>query len=333
MLAALSTPTLIDTFTPRFGLKGPHRQTIASYLLSRANHLPAQETFCASSGSDTRLLCYANWQDVPDHHLTVVLVHGLGGSVDSQYMVGTANKAFAAGMNVVRMNMRNCGGTEKLTPTLYNSGLYQDVQAVVEHLIATRRQPTLALIGFSMGANLVLNLLGRWGSCPPGQVCAAAVVSPLVDLAPSAAALHELPNRLYEKYFLRKLGRLFQYKAALFPDSFDVQRLKGISSLREFDDLITAPYSGYRDAADYYDRAASAHFLQAIRVPTLAVHSADDPFIRITPESFAKLQSNPHIQYLETQHGGHCGFLANPSGYDGRWAEKTVVEYVAHIRG
>jgi uncharacterized protein len=313
------------------GLKGPHRQTIAGNLLPRVNLLPEREKFYVSSGGDTRLLCCGDWQEDPELKLTLIMVHGLGGSSGSQYLVGTANKAFAAGMNAVRMNMRNCGGTEKLTPTLYNSGLFEDVLAVVNDLIARRQARSLGLVGFSMGANLVLNLLGRWAANPPAPVRAAAVVSPLVDLAPSADALHELRNRLYEKYYLRKVEKLYRYKAALFPQSFDATRLRGVRSLREFDDRITAPYSGYRDAADYYDRAASAHVLQKISVPTLMIHSADDPFIRITPESLAKLKANPHIHYFESRHGGHCGFLAKPDGYDGRWAEKTVVEYLAQF--
>ena len=134
-----------------------------------------------------------------DSRLTLIIVHGLEGSVDSQYVIGTGSKAWAAGMNVVRMNMRNCGNTEKLTPTLYHSGLSADVGAVAEELIREDGLERIALVGFSMGGNLVLKLAGGWGDQAPPQVKAVATVSPAMDLAASADALHSWRNRLYEQ--------------------------------------------------------------------------------------------------------------------------------------
>ena len=142
------------------------------------------------------------------------------------------------------MNMRNCGGTEELSPTLYHSGLSGDVRAVMDHVIATRRPQSVSLIGYSMGGNLVLKLAGELGSQAPPQLRSIIGVSPAVDLGPSADALHRPINRIYEWKFLRALVRRFRRKAALFPHAFDVKRADYIYSLRQFDDEITALYSG-----------------------------------------------------------------------------------------
>ena len=263
--------------------------------------------------------------------MTLVIVHGLEGSSESQYVIGTGSKAWLAGMNVVRMNMRNCGDTEHLGPTLYNSSMSGDVGAIAKTLIAEDGLQKLAFVGYSMGGNLVLKLLGEWGADAPHQVKAAVGVSPAVDLAPSADALHNRANRVYEWKFLRGLRRRILRKAALFPDRYDVRHLRGLRSLRDFDDQITARYSGFRDAQDYYIRAAAARVVDRIAIPTLVLHALDDPFIRVLPETREKLQQNPHITFIETTHGGHCAFLAAPNGYDGRWAERQAIAFIQRV--
>lgn len=260
---------------------------------------------------------------------TVIIVHGLEGSVDSQYVIGTGSKAWAAGMNVVRMNMRNCGNTEKLTPTLYHSGLSADVGAVVEELIREDRLQKIGIVGFSMGGNLALKLAGEWGANAPSQVKAVATISPAADLAASADALHSWVNRIYEVKFLLSLRRRFRRKAVLFPDRYDAAHLKRFASIREFDDRITAHYEGFSGAEDYYDRASAARVVDSIRLPTLVIHAQDDPFIRLLSETRSKLTENPAVSLIETRHGGHCAFLADPLGYDGRWAERVVIEFIS----
>jgi predicted alpha/beta-fold hydrolase len=243
-------------------------------------------------------------------------------------MLGVTAKGLAAGMNVVRMNQRNCGGTEGLSPTLYHSGRSQDVAAVAQNLMDQDRVPRFALAGFSMGGNLVLKLAGEWGKERPQQLVAVTAVCPAVDLAASADALHLPGNRLYELYFIWKLRRRLLAKARLFPGKFDTTRLQGIASLRDFDDKITAYYSGFAGAADYYARAAAANVVDRIAVPTLILHAANDPFIRILPETRKKILSNPNINFVETADGGHCSFLADHDGDDGHWAEQQIIQFL-----
>jgi len=332
-------------FRPHPWLRGGHVQTIASFLLPRKVHLPLAEERLVEVAPGIKIRCLCYWQTDRTAALTVIVVHGLEGSSDSQYMQGIARNGLAAGMNVVLMNQRNCGGMDHFAPTLYNSSLSGDVNAVVRSVLENDRVSRFALIGFSMGGNLVLKLAGEWGSNVPPQFRAVAAVCPAMDLAESADALHEPANRIYEYYFLMQLFRRLRRKARLFSGKFDVSRLRGISTLRQFDDRITAYYCGFAGADDYYARAAASNVVDRIAVPTLIIHAANDPFIRVRPETLRRITANPHITYVETADGGHCAFLGQrnlgqrnlgerngePIGDvtdDGRWAEREVVEFV-----
>jgi uncharacterized protein len=321
----------LDAFVPRRGLRGGHAQTIASHLLSRKHTLPESERVLVQVEADVQVLCICHWQPQRQRALTLVIVHGLEGSSDSQYVVGTADKAWAAGMNVVRMNVRNCGGTEKLAGTLYHSGMSDDIDRVTRFFIERDALPSIVVSGFSMGGNQVLKLLGEWGNAHPPQVVGGAAVSPAMDLGPSADAIHATQNRLYEWRFLLSLRSRMKRKVALFPDKFKVERWWW-KSIRDFDDALTAPHFGFADASDYYDRASSSRVLDSIRVPTLIIHAQDDPFIRIAPETHRKLAANPCIRFVETQHGGHCAFIAETRGEEGRWAERQIVRFSAEAQ-
>jgi predicted alpha/beta-fold hydrolase len=330
-------------FVPRRFLRNGHLQTVAGNFLLRADYLPqpTRELVEVSPASDsqiaTQVLCLCHWQpaEVRAQRLTAIIVHGLEGSAESQYVVGNANKLWRAGANVIRMNMRNCGGRNyemaRLTPTLYHSGLSGDVGAVMRFFLERECLESVALIGYSMGGNLVLKLAGELGADAPLQLHSVVGVSPAIDLGRSASALHLPQNRLYERRFLRNLLKRFRHKVRFFPRAYDPNRATGIGSLREFDDRITALYSGFASADDYYFRAAAARVVDRIAVPTLILHALDDPFVLLTPETLNKIAANPYIALLQTEHGGHCAFLAKPVSArddDGRWAESTLLRFV-----
>jgi predicted alpha/beta-fold hydrolase len=326
-------------FRPRRFLNNGHLQTIAGNYLSRVNNLPLAEAQVVevspaiANQIASQVLCHCHWQpaEVRASRPTAIIVHGLEGSSDSQYVVGNANKLWRAGCNIVRMNMRNCGGTEALSPTLYHSGLSNDVLVVMNFFVAQYGLRSMSLIGYSMGGNLVLKLAGELGTAAPVALRSVIGVSPAVDLQPSADALHLPQNRLYELKFLHNLLRRFRRKAMLFPHAYDRNQAVGIRSLREFDNRITALYSGFTSADDYYNRAAASRLLSHIAVPTLILNALDDPFVRITEESRAKIKANSNITLKESKHGGHCAFLAEPdesSGYDGYWAEHTLLRFL-----
>jgi predicted alpha/beta-fold hydrolase len=182
-----------------------------------------------------------------------------------------------------------------------------------------------------MGGNLVLKLAGEWGSRPP--LCAVATVCPAIDLALGSDALHEPVNRLYEGHFLRNLMRRYRRKAELFPGIYQTSGIGPIRSIREFDHKIVAHYCHFRDADDYYYRAACARVVDRVAVPTLVLVAQDDPFIRLGAETRAKLLANPNITFVETRHGGHCAYLSNAPGDDIHWAEKTAIRYLVEVAG
>jgi hypothetical protein len=333
---ALASEEWLTAFVPCRGLRNAHLQTIVGNFLPRPplGLTSTSETVEVDPVDGSRVLCYCHWQSAPERsrRLTLVLVHGLEGSSESRYMQGITARAWAAGCNVIRMNMRTCGGTETLTPTLYHSGLSSDVGAVVRHFSQQHDLNRVALVGYSMGGNMVLKLAGEWGNAQP--LAAIATVCPAIDLAVGADALHEPLNRAYEWKFLRGLMARYARKAALFPHIYAPRKAIGkVRSIREFDDKILARYWDFENADDYYHRAASARVVEKIAVPTLILRAEDDPFIRLLPETQAKLRANPCVTLIESPHGGHCGFLSRDSGNEIHWAEATVMRFLQAATG
>jgi uncharacterized protein len=321
----------VKEFIPHRLLRNGHLMTIAAAFWRRTYpRLPAgvPRLFATEPGTQVRGDCH--FHEKAREHATLVVLHGLEGSSDSDYMLGTAEKAWAAGFNVVRLNQRNCGGTEKLTESLYHSGLSGDIRAVILELIERDRLPEIFAAGFSMGGNLVLKMAGEFADAAPSELRGFAAVQPSFDLAACAAALELPQNFLYERHFVTRLKRRMRHKASLFPERFRNglnEELEHVHSVREFDDRITAPFCGFRDAADYYARSSAMHVLGAICRPTLVVAAQDDPFVPFTMFSSAALRGNPNIALVATRRGGHCAFISRESGAGRFWAEEQIVEF------
>lgn len=335
LTSPVETSSIVGSFIARRALGNGHLQTLAGNFLRRNLVLPEPERLLVevegpvAGYGPSYLLCHCHWQpeEVRPQRLTVVLVHGLEGSSSSQYMIGNTARALAAGFNVVRMNMRSCGGTDDICPTIYHSGRSNDVAAVVRKIIAEQKLQAIALVGYSMGGNLVLKFAGE--SAPPPELKAVVGVSPLTDLAISSAALHEPANRIYEWHFLRNMVARVRRRAVLFPAIYGNAAVEKIRTMRHFDEHIVARYGGFADADDYYYSVASSQYADRLSTPTLILHSQDDPFIRMLPTTRNALIANPSVTFIETKQGGHCAFLASPQpGDDGRWAEKTLLNFL-----
>lgn len=318
----------MNPFAPHRSLRNKHMMTVAAAFWRRNfPHLPLGTERAFEVEAGTKLLGHCHWQNDPKQHPTIVLVHGLEGSSDSNYMLGIAEKGYQAGFNAVRLNQRNCGGSEKLTKTLYNSGLSGDYRGVLYELIEQDALPNIFFCGYSMGGNLVLKMAGELGELAPRQLRGVAVVCPSLDLAACADALEIPSNFVYHRRFVRGLKRRYQRKAQQLPEMYPVAGLPPIRTLREFDDVITAPRSGYRDAVDYYYRASALRVVGEIRVPTLIITAKDDPFVPVTSFSDPGITGNPHIRVVTVEHGGHCAFVSSTSGPERFWAEARVVEF------
>ncbi|WP_446745617.1 YheT family hydrolase [Silvibacterium acidisoli] len=336
LLTEQSLRQWLTDFRPRRFLANAHLQTLAGNFLRRDITLPQPQRMLvevegpvAGYGS-TLVACDCHWQpeEVRKQRLTMVLVHGLEGSSNSRYVLGNTARALAAGCNVVRMNMRSCGGTDEISPTIYHSGRSEDVAAVVRAIVEQHQLESIALVGYSMGGNLVLKYLGEAADGSVPQVKAAVGVSPLMDLAVSSAALHEPQNRIYEWHFLRSMTGRLRRKAAMYPRLYADAAIDKIKTMRDFDQHIVARYGNFADADDYYYSVASSQYAASFHVPTLIIHSLDDPFIRMLPETRMALETNPAVTLIETQKGGHCAFLASGANDDGRWAETTLLGYL-----
>ena len=252
---------------------------------------------------------------------TLLAVHGLTSCTEARYMLSLAALALERGWNVIRLNVRNCGGTEALCPTLYHSGLTVDLRHVVDEL-APR---PLYLLGFSMGGNMALKLAGEWGDAPPAHVRGVCGISVPIRLADCSRRIGERRNLVYEKRFLRQLHATLALKKSLMPEPF--ASIDGVSaaSIWDFDDRVTAPAFGFAGAADYYARASASGFLGSVRVPSLLIQAEDDPFIPFSVFEDGVFSSNGKVTLLRARTGGHVAFLSR-SGHR-FWAEEQALRW------
>jgi uncharacterized protein len=315
-------------YRPRF--MGGHKQTLYAWARGRTfPRLPEPEERYFDVAADARVLAHCHWHARRQEHPTLLLLHGLEGSSLAHYMRGMSDKAWAAGWNVVRLNQRNCGNTERLSRGLYHSGLTHDPLFVLRELIARDGIQAVAVAGYSLGGNLALKLAGELGEAAPPELRAVCAVSPTMDLARCVDALERRRNFPYQWNFVRNLKRRMRRKAAAFPNDYALDALRRIWTVRAFDDAYTAPHHGFRDAADYYDKASALRVVDRIRVPALILTADDDPFVPSEPFRDAAVTSNPNITVIVTKHGGHCGYVERADGdYDGYWAERVVVRFV-----
>jgi hypothetical protein len=277
---------------------------------------------------DARVVADCHWQERPWTSPTLIALHGLNGSSEAHYVCGLAYKAFARGMNVVRLNQRNCGDTEQLSAGLFHSGLTIDVKRVIEELIGVDGLPAIIVAGYSLGGNLALKMAGEYGDRPPAQLRAVAAVSPIIEIGECVLALERRGNVLYQWNFVKDLKRRMRRKDRYWPGRFDLSKLSGIRTVRDFDEAYTAPHFGFEDANDYYYRASAMRVIDRICLPALIITAEDDPFVPPEPFRQAKLASNRHITTMICEHGGHCGFVGVASGEDdGYWAERAIVDF------
>jgi uncharacterized protein len=323
----------MEEFAPHSLLKNGHAMTIAAAFAPRRFKLaqPEDRLFEVEPGS--KILGRCHWQpgkrrDVP----VIAVVHGLEGSSESNYMLGIAEKAAAAGFHAIRLNQRNCGGTEKLTPTLYNSGMSGDYRAVLEELSNGDGFEQIFFAGYSMGGNLVARMAGELGDAAPKALRGVCVVCPAMDLGSCADALERWDNYFYQRHFVTGLMSHYALKAKLFPQQYPAAGGFGqVRTVREFDDKITAPNFGYKDAQHYYDTVGAKNVLARIRVPVLMITAKDDPFVPYELFLRAKPEANPAIRFVATQYGGHCGFISKHKGSWRFWAEQRIVEFCASL--
>ena len=291
--------------------------------------LPGAEPRFFDVAADARVLAHCNWQPDRKAAPTLLALHGLEGSSEAHYMRGLAEKAFAAGFNVVRLNQRNCGGTEHLSRGLYHSGLTADPLFVLKELRDRDGLTRFAVAGYSLGGNITMKLAGELSDREMPEVKAFAAVSPVIELEDCMRSIERRENRIYEWNFCRNLQGRMRRKSKTYPDLFDLKGLWKIWSIRAFDDRYTAPHHGYHGANDYYHRASAMRVIDKVARPSLILSAADDPFVPPHIFDAPPVKNNPNITTVITPTGGHCAFVEpeKPS-YDGYFAETLIVDFL-----
>lgn len=314
-------------YRPPPWLRNGHLQSVWPTLFRKvAMAEPETEVLTTSDNDELHL----DWYRQGNKRLAI-LSHGLEGHSRRPYMLGLTRALLTAGWDVLAWNFRSCGGVMNLQPRFYHSGATEDLDRVVRHGLS-RDYRTIFLSGFSMGGNLTLLYLGQQSERVDSRICGAVAYSVPCDLAGSADELAKPSRKIYMQRFLRDLHVKMQEKARRFPDLIDVTGFENIRSFHEFDNRYTAPLHGFRDAADYWASCSALGKLKDIRVPSLMVNAADDPFLslRCFPESRNLL--GPHVRLEAPRWGGHVGFVEHArDGY--YWSERRAVAHIQSVVG
>ena len=312
-----------STYHPPFFLRNGHLQTIYPNLFRSVEGITYRRQRIETPDGDFLDL---DWSSVGASRVAV-LAHGLEGNATRPYILGMVRTLNHHGWDAVAWNFRGCSGEPNRKLRFYHSGDTPDLHTVITHVLQERRYEQLALIGFSLGGNVILKYLGEQGRDVSPGVAAAVTFSVPCDLAGSAQRMAQLDNTVYMKRFMRLLREKIQDKMKAFPGKIDDHGYERMRTFEDFDERYTAPLHGFRSAHDYWTRASSKPFLPRIVVPTLLVNALDDPFLSPSCYPCEEAAQNPQL-FLETPAtGGHVGFVS--FNRDGEyWSESRALAFL-----
>lgn len=309
-------------FKPAWWLPGPHLQTLWPTLTRRRVKLPLRRERLELPDKDFIDLEWLEGGKGP----IVVLLHGLGGNIESPYATGVIRALSKSGWRALFMHFRGCSGVINRLPRSYHSGDTGDLAYVVNLLKQRHPNVPIAAVGFSLGGNVLLKWLGETGEQNP-LACAAAISVPF-ELSTAAHKIRHGFSRLYQWWMMREMHRHVIRKFSKTDHSIDVDEIKKLNNFWKFDDKITAPLHGFSGAHEYYFKSSAKRFLKHIKVPTLIIHAADDPFMTpdVMPEHHELSES---ITFELSKYGGHVGFVSGTiPGKAKYWLEERIPEYL-----
>ncbi|MEE9207711.1 MAG: alpha/beta fold hydrolase [Gemmatimonadota bacterium] len=317
-----------EPFRPAHGLRGPHAQTLAGKILRSRSRLLVKRERLDTPDGDFLDLDFAQTH-LPDSAPCALLLHGLGGSSESGYMRRTGAELKVRGIRSVALNFRSASGEPNRMVRSYHSGETGDLAFVLRYLQDRFPSASLGAVGFSLGGNVLLKFLAEQSQAPNCPLRAAASVSVPFGLAASSEALEHGGGGLYGKMFLRSLKRCLKAKSRLFPNAYDMAGGLAARTVWEFDERITAPVHGFRDAADYYAQSSSGPRLHQIRIPSLLLLAADDPFVPRESVPTDGIAGNKMLTFAYTEYGGHLGFVDRPGRQSDFWCDREAARFLA----
>ncbi|MBI4421479.1 MAG: alpha/beta fold hydrolase [Gemmatimonadetes bacterium] len=324
-----ASPTL-PSFTPAWWLPGPHWQTIGGRMLRSRRGVTLRRESIDTADRDFLDLDFAavEGRSLPADAPLALVLHGLEGSARSKYVLELHRVLAARGMAGVGLNFRSCGGRLNRAPRLYHSGETGDLALALDHLAARYPQHRRCAVGFSLGGNVLLKYLGERAESARARLEAAVAISVPFDLSAGADQLERGFARVYRWKLVRSLRAKVRAKAGQLDGRVDLGATLAARTFRQFDDAATAPLHGFRDAEDYYGRSSSQRYLASIAVPTLLLHSLDDPFLPAAAVPRNVACDNPYLSASFTERGGHVGFVAGPPWKPVFWAEQAAAGFL-----
>ncbi len=261
----------------------------------------------------------------------VVVLHGLEGCAQSKYAIELYRALRAHNIGAVGLNFRSCSGEPNRLARMYHSGETEDIATILE-VVADRcgKQP-LGVVGVSLGGNALLKHLGEKGGTGRVRATAAVAISVPYDLAAGSERIEQGFSRFYRRYLIGRLRRKVLAKSQILDAHIDVSGALRARTFREFDEVATAPLHGFRDADDYYAQSSSTGFIGRIDIPTLLIHSRDDPFLPSAALPIEQAEGNPLVEVAISEQGGHMGFVSGQPWAPVFWAEQRAARFLADV--
>lgn len=319
-------------FEPASWLPGPHLQTLGARFLRPSGGVPLHRERVELDDGDFIDLDFAYGSERSEEGPMVLLLHGLEGSAKSKYALQTYRYLDDMGIASVGMNARSCSGELNRLARMYHSGETGDLDFILRMLNERFGGRVRGIVGFSLGGNALLKYLGESGDSISKLVDGAVAVSVPYDLSQGADYLDRPSARIYRGYLLGKLRKKVWAKRELMPSFVDAKIASTAENFRIFDDAVTSRLHGFSDADDYYRQSSCKQFLGGIRVPTLLIQAADDPFQPHTTMPHREVEENPFLVAAFSKAGGHVGFVGKSTPWQPLfWAEREAGRFMAHI--
>ncbi|GGK52311.1 MULTISPECIES: YheT family hydrolase [Flavobacteriaceae] len=319
-------PIIESSYKPSLLFKNTHINTVYKTLFYNGNNNYKRERISTDDNDFLDLDFSTN-----NAETLVIAMHGLEGSSKSKYIISVVNHLNNNNIDCVAVNFRGCSGEDNNHIYSYNSGKTDDVTFIINHLLKKYTYKNIVLLGYSMGGNITLKYLGETDEIP-NQIKGGIAISTPCDLEGSSNSLSNWYNAIYLNRFMISLKEKTLVKLEKFPDcKLDKDAIANAKTFRDFDNAVTAPLFGYKNASDYWSQCSSKQFLKDIKLPTLIINALDDSFLSKSCYPFKEASANNNITFEVSKYGGHVGFNSSFLGKDLLWSENRILNYINHI--